>query len=328
MADRLFLGIDTSNYKTSVALTDENRETVFQKSGFLEVEQGKRGIRQSDAFFAHSNVLPSYIDEAFRAAKPELIAAVSVSNAPRNIPGSYMPVFNAGLNTARIISATLGVPLYEFSHQEGHVEAIMHSCDADDVDEFDLFHLSGGTTELLRCRRESRRISCEIEGATKDISIGMLLDRLGVALGYPFPAGKYLDAIAYETLFGAEGDHDPHDTVRTLDFIPSKIAFKDGFFNLSGIETQTLKKAAESGNSVVPGVFIRLHELLEEAITYCVSRSGSNRVYLAGGVSSSRTIRRLFESDPRPVFGSPELSGDNAVGISLLGSRAYYTEKK
>ena len=67
---KVVLGIDTSNYKTSVALTDENGNIRYQRSEFLKVEQGKRGLRQSVAFFHHCQVLPSFIEEAFQTVDP------------------------------------------------------------------------------------------------------------------------------------------------------------------------------------------------------------------------------------------------------------------
>ena len=59
-----------------------------------------------------------------------------------------------------------------------------------------IFHLSGGTTEALLATKDDIHYDLDIVGGTKDISIGKLLDRAGVALGYNFPAGKYIDQLA------------------------------------------------------------------------------------------------------------------------------------
>ena len=116
----LYLGIDTSNYKTSVAVIDSSNDTLFDRSEFLEVPEGKRGLRQSDAFFKHSVRLPDQIEELCASVDVKRVRAVGVSSRPRRVEGSYMPCFLSGVNTAREIAALLGVPLYEFSHQEGH----------------------------------------------------------------------------------------------------------------------------------------------------------------------------------------------------------------
>ncbi|MBQ6583001.1 MAG: hypothetical protein IJH77_04135 [Mogibacterium sp.] len=314
----MILGIDTSNYKTSAAVTDADRKILYERSEFLEVEQGERGLRQSVAFFKHSNVLPLFITEAFQTVDPSGIQAVAVSDRPRRIEGSYMPVFLAGSNAAAIIAASLGVPLYTFSHQEGHIEAVLAQEPEEGVP-FLQFHLSGGTTECLVCRREGYHIESEVIGGTLDISIGQLIDRVGVRLGFPFPAGQFLDEIA--------GKADAPQGVR-------RIRCRDRKFNLSGIESEMMRRidamgaSPESAGTLVPELFERIALLLYDAACQCAGSTGIDTVLMAGGVASSRTIRsRLAElcrkpGSPAILWGNPKYSGDNAVGISLLGGRA------
>lgn len=313
--NRYCLGIDTSNYKTSVAVTDLDGSILFSRSEFLEVEQGSRGLRQSTAFFKHVNALPSFIEEAIKFAGRENIGSVAVSNAPRRVEGSYMPVFRAGCSAAEILSAALGVPLYRFSHQEGHIEAIIHPFASEIKEDRVLFyHLSGGTTECLLCTRNGVHIDAEIVGGTKDISIGQLLDRSGVALGYPFPAGGFLDMLAKS---------------REIDGMPGRIKCDDGYFNLSGIETQMMRSIETDGDRLVPGLFRRITELLYDVSSQLTKKYGLKEVYMAGGVSASDTLRKdlsaMCEEDGSfsVRFGDKMFSGDNAVGISLLGGMAY-----
>ena len=121
---RLSLGIDTSNYKTSVALTDQSGEILSNLQQYLTVKKGERGLRQSTALFQHVQNLPVLMKETFdaleklRCEEETEIACVSVSEKPRPAEGSYMPCFLAGLSTAKSIAAALGVPCYTFSHQE------------------------------------------------------------------------------------------------------------------------------------------------------------------------------------------------------------------
>jgi N6-L-threonylcarbamoyladenine synthase len=316
---RLTLGIDTSNYKTSVAVTDEMGKVNYQRSEFLKVEQGERGLRQSVAFFQHCQVLPTFIQEAMAQVNPRDIQAVAVSSRPRNIEGSYMPVFLSGLQTGTVIASTLNVPMYLFSHQEGHIEAILSSLPDVPDEQFLLFHLSGGTTECLLCRRTKEGYEEQIVGGTKDISIGQLLDRTGVQLGYSFPAGKYLDRIACE---------------KEVSTLPTKVRITDGYFNLSGMETQVRKYVEKEGDTVVPGVFRRIEALLHETAIFLSDKYHVSTVIMAGGVSASETLRRYSNSwNPkrdqcRIYFGNPILSGDNAVGISLLGGRMLHESCK
>lgn len=313
----LILGIDTSNYKTSLAVTDADRRVIYERSEFLKVEQGKRGLRQSVAFFQHCQVVPSFVADAFEHVDPKNIAAVAVSDRPRRRAGSYMPVFLSGIHAGEIVSSSLQIPIYRFSHQEGHIESALWSLPDPADRPFLFFHLSGGTTEALLCRKTPEGYSAEIVGGTKDISIGQLLDRTGVYLGYPFPAGKYLDAIA---------EKEPV-TIR-----PGKVRVRSGYFNLSGTETQIQQIIDSSGPDVVPGVLECIANLLHETAVQLSTIYDVRNVIFSGGVAASRTIRKYAESWPAggngcPVsFAEPELSGDNAVGISLLGGRTYYKD--
>ena len=107
-----------------------------------------------------------------------------------------MPVFTAGSTFAHIIADTLGVPVFEYSHQDGHIMAGV--CSAGDMTllerEFYAVHLSGGTLEILRTRFNGVDFDAEIVGRTLDISAGQLIDRAGVALGMKFPCGAAVDA--------------------------------------------------------------------------------------------------------------------------------------
>lgn len=311
------LGIDTSNYKTSVAVVDENNSIVFRKSEFLEVEHGKRGLRQSVAFFKHVQVLPSFIEEALATVGREKISAVAVSDRPRRREDSYMPVFSAGVQAAHILSTALGVPCYTCSHQEGHIEAVLHSFPSA-APRVLFFHLSGGTTECLLAERQGCHIETEIVGGSRDISVGQLLDRTGVALGFPFPSGGYLDKIACTA---------PHEE------LVGKIRSTEGYFNLSGTETQVLRSIEEKGEGVVPSLFRQIDVLLTETAEFLADRYGVREVYFAGGVASSEFLRRRNEARGTArrteiFFGEKALSGDNAVGIALLGGREHHETRQ
>ncbi len=313
----LFLGIDTSNYKTSVAITDENDNIVFERSEFLEVEQGARGLRQSVAFFKQSNALPLFVEEALAEVDQREIRAIAVSSRPRRVEGSYMPVFLAGVNAARIISASLDIPMYEFSHQEGHAHAILTSSEVAIPKKCIMYHLSGGTTEILECTRDELGYSMEIIGGTKDISFGQLIDRVGVKLGYSFPSGAYLDEIASRVASSKNVPRIKHD---------------GGSFNLSGIETKAMRQIDDENSRGIPhdalirSLFEQIASLIYETAQQLSYERGIEDIYISGGVGASRTIRELINSrnqgadQPiRIVFGDSSLSGDNAVGIARLG---------
>ena len=76
-----FLGIDTSNYTTSVALYNSDNNEIISKKKLLPVKPGEKGIRQSDAVFHHTVQLPELMDELFEGKQYD-IAGVGVSVKP------------------------------------------------------------------------------------------------------------------------------------------------------------------------------------------------------------------------------------------------------
>ena len=91
------LGLDTSNYTTSVALFDgQSGENIGR---LLDVRPGELGLRQSDALFQHVKRLPELLEGLLGERRD--IRAVGASTRPRAVEGSYMPCFLAGESQGR-----------------------------------------------------------------------------------------------------------------------------------------------------------------------------------------------------------------------------------
>ena len=150
------IGIDTSNYTTSIAVFDG--ADGVNCSRLLPVKQGELGLRQSDAVFAHIKSLPELSGRLFSNVQTGKITAVGVSTRPRAVEGSYMPCFMVGYSHAKLLSDMLKVPLVEVSHQQGHVAASLWS--AGRIELMDrphlAWHLSGGTKKLIISSRKSK----------------------------------------------------------------------------------------------------------------------------------------------------------------------------
>lgn len=311
VAKDLSLGIDTSNYKTSVAAIDNEGNIIFNSQNFLYVKDGERGLRQSDAFFQHVKKLPTVIEELFQIKNiRERVGCVSVSTRPRPVEGSYMPVFLAGQSFASALSSALGVPLYEFSHQEGHVEAVKYYSKFKHTDKLVTFHFSGGTSEALLADLANRTF--EIVGGTKDLAYGQVLDRVGVALGLSFPCGEAMDEIALFSNFKEKN--------------LSKIKINDCYVNLSGIETQAQRLVKNiPADDLVSELFEKISQSIKEMTLQISSKYEIKDFLFAGGVSSSGYMRQYLKKNlPKDIniaFGEPTLSSDNAVGIALLGGK-------
>ncbi len=303
------LAFDTSNYTTSVAWFSPDRQLHSRK--LLDVPQGALGLRQQDALFQHIKRLPE-LTEALFCQSPGKIVALGASTAPREVEGSYMPCFLAGSTQAQVTARALGVPFYPFSHQQGHLAAAAWSAGHMELLDrpFLAWHLSGGTTELLKAVPNGRSVTAEKLGGTTDISAGQLIDRAGVLLGLDFPAGKALDALSA----AASGKAKP---------FPVKT---DGFaFSLSGMENKVkaLAQAGEAPEEIARFVLDTLSGVLRRVTQAAQNAYPGLPVLCSGGVASNSRIRQALTDGCGALFAQPEYASDNAMGTAILTYRAW-----
>ena len=315
-----FVGIDTSNYTTSVALCDCNGVVIANLKSPLRVKSGERGLRQSDAVFAHTKNLPDLMDRlSLFFAEYEPIA-VGVSETPRRLEGSYMPCFLSGIVAAHSFAAQKRLPIYKTAHQNGHVMAALYSSGEFErlmKQRFLAFHVSGGTTEalLVTPNDNERDISVKLVGETEDINAGQAIDRIGVMLGLDFPAGRALE-----------------DLARSYDgtFEKKKVCVKNCRCNLSGVENiaKTLYDKGESREKIAAFTFDFIQRTLSEMASQTLEKYGDMPILFAGGVMSNKLMRDALSKQFDAVFAEPEFSADNAAGVALLCRLAYMAEKE
>lgn len=305
--DTIYLGIDTSCYTTSLAVMAMDKHCSYKIP--LKVKNGTCGLKQSDAVFEHIKNLPVLFENMsmeFDFSKYEK-KVISVSSRPRNIDGSYMPVFMAGHSFARAVALSSGARLNCVSHQEGHIMAAIYSCGAYSLMEkpFLAVHISGGTTEIVLAEKTEKGFDTEIVGGTKDLPAGQFIDRIGVLMGMDFPSGAFLDTMAME--------YEVTEKVKTS---------VDGcYINFSGEETR-YRRAFESGESKEKIAYCTMkviRDSLVKAIDCAREKYNIQNVLMAGGVSSSGFIRKGFENCQGVYFAEPSLSTDNAIGVCCLG---------
>ncbi len=316
----IFLGIDTSCYTTSIAAVDENGNIIGNYRKLLSVPDGQRGLRQSEGFYQHINAMPDLYRKLVDQIQQKP-CAIAVSEHPRDCAGSYMPVFYAGVRMAEMLACSFGCDLYRTDHQSGHIKAALSSSAVKD-DAFLAVHLSGGTTEVLEVRMVNGLPKSEIVMATGDISAGQLIDRVGVALGFPFPCGKYVDelAIAYDG-----------NCVRFPIYADAEKC------SFSGSEA-AIMRAIEKGENksvIAEGVMGCIMRTLCAIINKAAVKTGIFNCLISGGVASSKYLRaslqgEISKANPsmKVYFSSPELSSDNACGVALLGREMYFNAHK
>lgn len=310
--DKRFLGIDTSNYRTSAAIYHQQTGAWQNEGSLLSVPKGTIGLRQADALFQHTVRL----HEKIAALPAENICAIGVSSRPRAVQDSYMPCFLAGMSVAQSAAHLLSVPLFMVSHQQGHVAAAALSANKLDLLErpFLSWHLSGGTTELLLVSPDEKGLpNCEILGGTNDLSAGQLLDRTAALLGFDFPGGAEVDKLAKKES-GQKG---------------YKIKVQNGMFSLSGMQNKIEEKHRKGEKKELVARFA-LDTIANAVITATIQAKETYDypVLCAGGVMASEVIRERMAGLGEIYFAEPVLSGDNAVGVAVLAARLFERTSK
>jgi N6-L-threonylcarbamoyladenine synthase len=218
-----------------------------------------------------------------------------------------MPCFMVGYSHAKLLADSLGVPLFEVSHQQGHVAACLWSAGRLDLmDKPHLaWHLSGGTTELLLVEPEGKNVKASRIGGTTDISAGQLIDRTGVMLDLPFPAGKHVDALSREA-------------VNTDVF---KVKCPDLEFSLSGVQNKVQQYSQSNAPAETTAYALRcVCSAVFSATKNAQKTYPGLEVVFSGGVASNSMLRQVMEP-LGAVFSQPQFSTDNAMGVAVLAHR-------
>ena len=305
---KIYIGIDTSNYTTSIGVCNAYGEIIANIKKLLDVKDGERGLRQSDAVFAHVKNFSLLAPQLAKVVENCEVQAIGVSTKPRDIEGSYMPCFLTGKSVADMLGATHNVPVYEFSHQAGHIMAALYSSGHLETlikNDFVAFHVSGGTTEAVYVTPDGNSFDIRIIAETSDISAGQAIDRAGVMMGLKFPCGKEIELLANQY----KGK------------LPkAKICVKNGKCNLSGLENISQKLYNDTGDVSLVSAYVLnfVGETLLKLTNDIREKYPNIPILYAGGVMSNKYLQNRLSQFDSTYFATPEFSADNAAGIALL----------
>ena len=302
------LGIDTSNYASSIAVIDyEKNEVLLNEKQFLPVKQGECGLRQQDAVFSHIKNLIDMLELVHNKFDLSRVQAVGVSVKPTNEEGSYMPCFLVGKLLSQMVKAVKDVPVIHTTHQDGHLNSALFSLNNESLysQKIIVFHVSGGTTDMILV--DNGKI-VETVGSSNDLFAGQAVDRLGVKLGFPFPAGVYVSQLAEQC----------------DEIIKPKVSVKGLNCNLSGLQNQCEKLiAGGKGDAYVCKYCLSfIARTLIKMAENARKEFGSLPIVFVGGVMSSGTIKNIVQqSMDNTYFVQPVFSSDNAIGTAAVAAR-------
>ncbi|MCJ7807095.1 MAG: O-sialoglycoprotein endopeptidase [Clostridia bacterium] len=311
---RLFLGLDTSAYTTSLALVDQDEKLIIDSRLPLLVKKGSLGLRQSEAVFNHIINLPQLWQKEVKALDNTILTAIAVSTRPRPVDGSYMPVFKVSEAFGLFLAQTMGLCYFPSSHQEGHIFAGLWSVGLPQG-RYLVIHLSGGTTELVSSEEIiSGRLTLELLGGSTDLHAGQFVDRLGLAMDLDFPAGPKLEELARQS---------------GTDLPELPVAVKGCGISFSGpaSHAERLLKQNCRRENLARAIEICIADSLIAAVNNCPENPANYQGLLTiGGVAANHFIRERLKQkltgwnlfSPRP-----ELASDNAVGLAVQAARLH-----
>ena len=308
MSDRrLILGIDTSCDETSAAVVVNGREILSNVvSSQMDVHERFGGIVPELASRKHTEVITRVIDRAVVAAGVGLgdIHAVAVTNRPGLI-GALL----VGVEAAKALAFTQGIPLIPVHHIEGHVYA---NSMAHDVPFPHLcLTVSGGHTLLVYV---CEGWEYEVIGATLDDAVGEAYDKVAKLLGLGFPGGPVIDRLAHE------------NTEEPVEFTVPMARSATYDFSFSGLKTAVRYYVEKcDGDPPVARIAAGFQHAAVTSLVRKTSRAarakGVRAVTLTGGVAANRRLRQsiadMGEELGVETFYPPfDLCTDNAAMIA------------
>ena len=309
------LAIESSCDETAAAVTRER--LVLSNVVATQIDEHKLygGVVPEIASRRHTEAISAVcrkaIDDAGITYKD--IDAIAVTFAPGLI-GALL----VGLNFAKGLSASLGVPLIPVHHLRSHIAA--NYIDTDLKPPFLCLTVSGGNTIITKVDGYT---SFTPLGGTVDDAAGECFDKVARALGLEYPGGVTLDKIATEADEKSYPLPVPH-TAGKYDF---------SFSGLKTAAVNLIHNAAQRGEEVdVPKLSATLRHrvcrLLADKTFLAAKETGLSALAIAGGVSANSELRKIFEDECREKgikLYLPQLKfcGDNAAMVGVAGYYEY-----
>ncbi len=315
------LGLESSCDETSAAVIEidgEHRRVLSNiVASQIDTHRLYGGVVPEIASRAHIEAVTGITHEALDTAGVTLrdIGLVAVTSHPGLI-GALL----VGVNFAKSLAFSHGIPLVGVNHIKGHVAAAYLAHETLEPP-FLALVVSGGHTSLYEVSNYNRFLEI---GTTRDDAAGEAFDKVGRVIGLPYPAGAAMDKLAYEGKPGTIPLPSPALAGDTLDF------------SFSGIKTAVLNyiNSAEQKGEDIPRADLaasytdRIVTAIVKKAEAALEKTGHGQLVLAGGVAANSHLRRalgeMCEKKHISLFTPPiSLCGDNAAMVAAAGYYAY-----
>ena len=322
MEDIIILGIESSCDDTSAAVL-RNGVLLSNVTASQEVHKAYGGVVPELASRAHQQNIVPVVDQAIARAgiTKEQLSAIAFTRGP-GLMGSLL----VGVNFAKGLALSLGIPLIEVNHLQGHVMAHFIKEHDNDMHEppfpFLCLLVSGGNSQIVKVNAYN---DMEVLGQTIDDAAGEAIDKCAKVMGLGYPGGPIIDRLARQGNPHAFLFAEPHIPGLDYSFSGLKTSF---LYNLRDWVAEDPDFIAHHKEDIAASLEYTIVAILMKKLKKAVKETGIKHVAVSGGVSANNGLRNAFH-DYAQRYGwtiyIPKFSftTDNAAMIACVGTFKY-----
>ena len=320
--DIYILGIESSCDDTSAAVL-KNGVLLSNVTASQDVHMAYGGVVPELASRAHQQNVVPVVDQAIKRAgiTKEMLSAVAFTRGP-GLMGSLL----VGVSFAKGFARSLGIPLIDVNHLQGHVMAhfIKESDDDNSAPPLPFLCLlvSGGNSQIVKVNAYN---DMQLLGQTIDDAAGEAIDKCSKVMGLGYPGGPIIDRLARQGNPLAYKFSEPHIPGLDYSFSGLKTSFLYSLRDWIKIDPDFIEHHKEDLAASLEHTIV---DILMKKLRLAVKQTGIKHVAVAGGVSANNGLRNAFR-DHAKRFGwtiyIPKFSytTDNAAMIGCVGTFKY-----
>lgn len=322
MDDIYILGIESSCDDTSAAVL-RNGVLLSNVTASQDVHRAYGGVVPELASRAHQQNVVPVVDQAIQQAgiTKEQLSAVAFTRGP-GLMGSLL----VGVSFAKGFARSLGIPLIDVNHLQGHVMAHFIKESDDDTQQpplpFLCLLVSGGNSQIVRIKNYN---DMEVLGQTIDDAAGEAIDKCSKVMGLGYPGGPVIDRLARQGNPHAYQFSEPHIPGLNYSFSGLKTSF---LYNLREWVKDDPDFVEHHKEDLAASLEYTIVDILMKKLRLAVKQTGIKHVAVAGGVSANNGLRNAFHDHARrygwtiyiPKFS---FTTDNAAMIAIVGYYKY-----
>ncbi len=316
------IGIESSCDDTSAAVLRDG-VLLSNVTASQEVHKAYGGVVPELASRAHQQNIVPVVDQALKCAGigKEQLSAVAFTRGP-GLMGSLL----VGVSFAKGFARSLGIPLIDVNHLQGHVMAHFIKESEDDTSApplpFLCLLVSGGNSQIVKVNAYN---DMEVLGQTIDDAAGEAIDKCSKVMGLGYPGGPIIDKLARQGNPKAYKFAEPHVPGMDYSFSGLKTSF---LYSLREWVAGDSNFIEHHKNDIAASLEYTIVDILMKKLRMAVKQTGIKHVAVAGGVSANNGLRNAFHEHARRYGWTiyiPKFSytTDNAAMIGITGYYKY-----